>query len=516
MIRGKSRPVRQEISIEAAIHNRFDIEVRDSRTGEIRQKAQAYNIICDALWTRMLYFAASTDRSWFKYILYGGGSGTPAAEDTALFDKIGAVRVHGPNAYPDDPGLNEVTVLDAVNGVLSVRRSNYIDENTAVGETITEIGIGYDDTNIVTHAMLQDMNGNPISIDKTSTDIITFYATVYVHWDPAGYASGKLHVLPLYSSDWAAGNHNILYSLATGEFGYQAAIFPGSGASVEALTGSAGVSTSIGFKSGSCEVVDLVADTEGRTISFSLRFGVNVANGELRGFTVFFGLLDRNNNRLFEDSGLYVDADAFNHSTWAITGEAVGTGDGTTTAFGTAFPIRSGATVYVDGAADASAVVRTGVLDTGNPGKYFDGINPDGTLRPRHALNTPLTSEAQANGKVWYYRNTYRLAVNAKGNSFSKVEVSDDLTTWTELTGWPLSTPSTALYWRVTFQARLYTALDDSLLYTAGSANNIVFPTPPAAGAVITVDYVPDCIPKDTDHVFDLGVAISLGEYTGS
>jgi hypothetical protein len=40
------------------------------------------------------------------------------------------------------------------------------------------------------------------------------------------------------------------------------------------------------------------------------------------------------------------------------------------------------------------------------------------------------------------------------------------------------------------------------------------FDTPPAAGAVITMDYDTDSVAKDENHVFDLTLTIQLGEYT--
>ena len=50
-IRGQKRtlPQKKEVAINASIHNRFDIEVVDSQTGEVKQKAQADNVICQGI-----------------------------------------------------------------------------------------------------------------------------------------------------------------------------------------------------------------------------------------------------------------------------------------------------------------------------------------------------------------------------------------------------------------------------------------------------------------------------------
>ena len=55
-IRGQKRNLSEKIetTVKASIHNRFDIEVVDSRTGKIKQKVQAENVICTNLWTHYL------------------------------------------------------------------------------------------------------------------------------------------------------------------------------------------------------------------------------------------------------------------------------------------------------------------------------------------------------------------------------------------------------------------------------------------------------------------------------
>lgn len=171
-IRGQTRPVpigaeikpsKTNVQLNASIHNRFDIEVIDAATGEVRQRAQAENVICNNLWGYLGYNA------WNQYIQYGSGSGTPAATDTALFSFVGS-----------DTPTTVSKVYDAATGVFSLQRKIKLLETTAVGKTITEVGIGYGNNYaLCTHAMLTDMNGNQISIAKTATDIINIYTTVF-------------------------------------------------------------------------------------------------------------------------------------------------------------------------------------------------------------------------------------------------------------------------------------------------------------------------------------------------
>ena len=101
MIRGNKRPVPAkadkalQLDFRASIHNRFDVEVRDAATGELRQRARGFNVICDALWDKLFYTSSGKwlPRRYFNYVLYGSGSGTPSASDTALFNKIAALSV---------------------------------------------------------------------------------------------------------------------------------------------------------------------------------------------------------------------------------------------------------------------------------------------------------------------------------------------------------------------------------------------------------------------------------------
>jgi hypothetical protein len=193
------------VNLNCSLHNRFDIEVVDAATGRVKQRAQAENIICDALWTRM--FMPS---SYFSTIHYGTGSGTPAAADTSLFTFLGYAV----------PSENDDTVYyDYDNCYASLTRKIQLSEMTAVGETLTEVGIGYGSSAsmLVTHAMLKDMNGNPISIEKTDTDIINIYATVFMHWSTTQYDSGYVEFFPRVPTD--GKNSSYVYAFAGWLFG---------------------------------------------------------------------------------------------------------------------------------------------------------------------------------------------------------------------------------------------------------------------------------------------------------
>ena len=151
------------MNVDTLIHNRFDIEVKDVNTGKVRQKVVAYNIVLDALYSKLC--AGST---YFVNIHFGTGTGTLDPTRTSLFTHLGT----------------KTAVNDAFSYAMPVssgRKKIVLNPEEFVGSTITEVGIAYSSTaaNLVTHAMLEDIEGNPISITKTATDLITIYATVF-------------------------------------------------------------------------------------------------------------------------------------------------------------------------------------------------------------------------------------------------------------------------------------------------------------------------------------------------
>ena len=147
------------------IHNEFDIEVRDSRTGEIKQTAKAYNIVLDAMFTCLL-----NRTGYFGYIAFGDGTGAQDKIRTSLFNFVGmkgAVQVE--------------TIKKAAPLASYVKRKITLLPSEFIGKVLTEVGIASAGTaaSMVTHALIKDSEGNPISITKLDTDVITIYATVY-------------------------------------------------------------------------------------------------------------------------------------------------------------------------------------------------------------------------------------------------------------------------------------------------------------------------------------------------
>lgn len=145
------------------IHNRFDIHVDNIKTGK-HKEYKGYNILLDSIYTRLC-----NRFSYFVNIHFGTGTGTPTAAGTSLFTHLGtktAVDEEIVKAFP----------------ISSWKRKVVLAPEEYVGQTITELGIAWGATSsyLMTHAMIKDSEGNPISITKTDIDVVTIYATVYV------------------------------------------------------------------------------------------------------------------------------------------------------------------------------------------------------------------------------------------------------------------------------------------------------------------------------------------------
>jgi len=246
------------INVGASIHNRFDIEVRDSITGELKQTARAFNIVCTTMWTRL------TARSvYFVNILFGTGSGTPAIGDTALFTYLGtkvATDVELVKALPTS----------------SWKRSIRLEPEEYVGSILSEVGIAYGalSTNLVTHAMLEDEVGNPTTLLKTATDVVMIYATVFVTLSTGTDIS--ICSLP-------SNNPLINYLIGGATFSNQSFY-----AGESAIEGSESVNTIVARNAiGSITAGTWTADVANkRTSSAVARLSVSNGNGHIREFGV--------------------------------------------------------------------------------------------------------------------------------------------------------------------------------------------------------------------------------------
>lgn len=503
-IRGRTRPLpvkaeavkRLDANLNAKIHNRFDVEVIDAVTGKIKQRAQAENVICNQLWARLL-----TPAAYFNYIHYGTGTGTPAVTDTSLFTFLG---------YGTPAGADNVQSIDAANKVYSLRRKIQLSETTAVGSTITEVGIGYSTTaaTLCTHAMLKDMNGNQINIAKTATDIINIYATVFVHFDD--YDSGHI-VFNYLPTSGAVGS-----AFGNSFFSYIA----GLGGSTPGANYCHALHGRNGTVSNNTPMVSTYSVSNKTITMTATRIGVDSIN--IGGFTTI-ALTSNDNNALaiLSTGGTW-------YSGTDIVGEAIGTGDGTTTKFKTEFGLASNATIYVDGVAAQNVAISKLPLisSTARLSNWFDDIYIDnGIAYP--TLHLPFGTGYGAgyanNDRFYTYNKYYEYGIKSFHIYNCHVYASDDLNNWS-LIGEDGTTNGAGItltanqrnykYWCIApWSVGGSPCISDVLIYTP-ITSDIEFATPPATGAAITADYHTDAVGKNSNYVFDLAVTVTLGEYS--
>ena len=162
------------------LHNRFDAELIDGVTGEIKQIAKAENVVCDTYWNHLF-----NRRESIYYIHVGTGTGTPSRTDTRLFKFLAS------------KGISlQLSSLDKNNW--KATQTVTLSENEWVG-ALTEVGLSPDSTNysddyIVTHALFTDSEGNPITITKTNADRLSITATLYL------------------TLTWTSPNNNVYFS----------------------------------------------------------------------------------------------------------------------------------------------------------------------------------------------------------------------------------------------------------------------------------------------------------------
>lgn len=145
------------------IHNMFKIVARNAQTLEIEEEHIVYNIVLERCYSRLCNF-----QSYFDNIVFGTGTGTPSASRSTLFNRLGYKSA-----------VQESLVRDYPTSIWTKKCTLGTDEYN--GNIITEIGISNETTNVNTHAMIADSEGNPLSVEKTSLRIIDLYATVFVN-----------------------------------------------------------------------------------------------------------------------------------------------------------------------------------------------------------------------------------------------------------------------------------------------------------------------------------------------
>lgn len=499
MIRGSNVDLRKvDQSIHTHIHNRFDVEIVDSLSGEIRQKAVGFNVIGTQLWSRL------KSGSYFSYIHYGSGEGTPSSADTTLFSFEGSASASNLSI---DFNREECWI--------SAKKSIQLSESVSVGVTLTEVGIGYgqESSKLCTHAMLRDMNGNPISLKKTDTDIVNIYATVFVHW-PYEYTQtdSPVQFIPTIDTTDTWASYQFLYwLLGIGTFPREIIAVPSPDRCSRSIQYNAGP---VVYGSKATAIFDPVA--KALTLAFP-RFPADKANVESgsHGMMIYSYAANGMYGGNTVNPIIYLPVSEYWYKGTQITGESIGTGDGMTLDFATIFDLPEAASVYVDGELVADAVVDSVPVRHSLMQRYFNYIEVvDGKIYSAAQWRATNLNGDSARNDIYggVYENPfhkYGIASITPGKQ--TISVSDDAIIWETFTMTNTEVPAEyqhKKYWKL--PNTKFTGMSAATL----TGNNIHFATPPADGAVITADYFSPTIAKDENHVFDLTITIQLGEYT--
>ncbi len=290
-----------------SIHNRFDIVVRNAETGEVEQRAQAENIVLDRMYTRLCAF-----QTYFENIVYGRGTGTPTADGTTLFSRIGSMAASTEELVRSSPTSTWTRKIRLGTG----------DNN---GETLTEVGISDTTTYINTHALITDAEGHSLALEKTALRIIDIYSTVYI----------------------------TLYDVDRGLY------FDGAGLR-NYLTGASMDSDSLGLALfNDFEYLPSIrtSDAANKKVKTAVRFNVQHYNKEVRRIR-------------WSNVGLVCELPRTGLFTgYPITGATVGTGDGTQTVWSLPQRYITDLVVYVDGInnLDWARDALTGLITFGTP-----------------------------------------------------------------------------------------------------------------------------------------------------
>lgn len=453
------------------IHNFFDFEVKDS-AGNIKKRAHAENIVLNQFISEIVGGSAC-----FKSICVGTGTDEPAVTDTKL-----SAYLTGKNA-----ALSGVSA-DWDNMIFSVRKSVTFSASELVGKTLTEVGVSYssDDNSLCTHALIRDENGNVSSITKSDTEILTVHATVfadlsgvekngvYIQRYPNTSSTLSVDILPL-AAQWALGVTSVYVSGSTN----------------------------------SCNAYDSVYPDD--TYSCSKAYSEDTVRIIHPDITV-----NQYNNKSIKtvmvgkQGALCMSVPNVNFTQPEITNEVVGTGDGSNREYNTKFSLIKSAVVKVDGAEVTDVTVNLGLPQCAEQCfrlyDYPRVYNSDEqNVTAPIALFTNRNSISAVPGAWSVFENKYYSSgILIKKCSFDniKVTLSNDLSTWTEIKSYQAIPEDlqNARYWKIErgSGSDKYCGLAN-IEWTRPS--DIIFSEPPASGGEITVDYIPDCIAKDANHI---------------
>ena len=357
-----------DYKVGARLRNRYDIIVEDVKTGEVIQRAGGENIVLDSM---IGHLQSTASAKYGSYIIYGTGTGTLSTARTILFNRLGHIS-----------SLTDEEIEMNLPGVESKYvRKGVILADTHTGATLTEVGLsnGSSSTNIVTHAFLEDSEGNPITIGPlTDTQQVTIYATTY-----ATITSSESNLILLIPEDVSDGTNALLGSVL-GYIGPQRLNSSGTTCRYHSLKyldiTERSVDAPGGYLAPGATFVNHNAGTKTSKTN-RLRLDTNAETLPIWSYWFHYYVSSPSSSRR---PLCLIRMPTTAYSGHQFVGKAIGTGDGTTTEFtlpwGDINEIKS-KTWYVDGVATGATITVNAVNNT----KIQFASAP--------ALNAPITGD---------------------------------------------------------------------------------------------------------------------------
>lgn len=177
------------MNIDASIKfkNNYRLQHIDTITGETLHDLEFHNVVLDQI-IDTVQNVKITEHHRFG-IAIGDGSGIPSASDTRLFHEIKTFTgLTGKCSKKDNN-----TLLISVSVTIPASASEVYD--------ISEVGVCFFNNTLVTHALILDSEGNPISVKKKDTDKIILNCELYItfesedieNFDIDGFVLGSSH-----------------------------------------------------------------------------------------------------------------------------------------------------------------------------------------------------------------------------------------------------------------------------------------------------------------------------------
>lgn len=178
---------RNVLQARVKLHNHFLAEVRDAKTGKLVRRAEAENVVTNAGRQFLASNTFEVTNSFMFRCLVGIGTASANPTDTIL----GSQKTWANMATSSQVANPDTAFADNSTSVY-YRRRKYQFEQGVANFSLTEVGlstgggdpgVSQDTTTpqgIMTRALFKDALGNPIAITKTSSQILTVTATVFL------------------------------------------------------------------------------------------------------------------------------------------------------------------------------------------------------------------------------------------------------------------------------------------------------------------------------------------------